>query len=128
MDEEGNKYVFHRVTHSKTSGGRNNWKITPNPIDGSNNPMYIVKQEQKDNKKRFSVFQIKTKKGVDVSYPEIKKLEAHRLNRTAQKLKPAKPLNQTMSKKANKKLEACKPLVALDTNPAQLLNQSSLKM
>ena len=27
VDEEGNTYAFHRVTHSKTSGGRNNIKI-----------------------------------------------------------------------------------------------------
>ena len=27
VDEEGNTYVFHRVTHSKTSGGRNNIEI-----------------------------------------------------------------------------------------------------
>ena len=27
VDEEGNLYVFHRVTHSKTSGGKKNWLI-----------------------------------------------------------------------------------------------------
>ena len=27
IDEEGNMYVFHRVTHSKTSGGRKNLEI-----------------------------------------------------------------------------------------------------
>ena len=35
VDEEGNKYIFHRVTHSKTSGGKKNWKnpkINHNPI------------------------------------------------------------------------------------------------
>ena len=47
VDEEGNTYVFHRVTHSKTSGGRKNWKITPNPLKGYYKPLYIVKQEKK---------------------------------------------------------------------------------
>ena len=35
--------------------------------------MYIVKQEQKDIKSRFSVFEIELKNGIDVSFPEIKK-------------------------------------------------------
>lgn len=26
VDEEGNIYVFHRITHSKTSGGKKNWE------------------------------------------------------------------------------------------------------
>ena len=73
VDEEGNMYVFHRVTHSKTSGKRKNWKIEKNPIRGHKEPMYIVKQEQKDKKSRFSVFEIELKNGIDVSYPEIKK-------------------------------------------------------
>ena len=34
VDEEGNLYVFHRVTHSKSSGGRKNWEIKNNPIVG----------------------------------------------------------------------------------------------
>ena len=73
VDEEGNTYVFHRVTHSKTSGGRNNWKITPNPLKGYYKPLYIVKQEKRDLKGRFSLFEIELKDGVDVSYPDIKK-------------------------------------------------------
>ena len=32
VDEEGNKYVFHRVTHSKTSGGKKNWKKKLNKL------------------------------------------------------------------------------------------------
>ena len=73
VDEEGNMYVFHRVTHSKTSGGKKNWE-KDNPLVGDNSKtMFIVKQEQKDEKKRFSMFQLETKCGVDVSYPEIKK-------------------------------------------------------
>lgn len=97
VDEEGNLYIFHRVTHSKTSGSRKNWKIDENPILGHQEAMYIVKQEQKDAKRRFSMFEIELKKGIDVSYPEIKKLEA------------------------------CRPItVTLDTNPAPLLNQKQI--
>ncbi len=73
VDEEGNIFVFHRVTHSQTSGGRKNWKIDNNPIRGHNEPMYIVKQEKRDIKGRFSLFEIELKNGVDVSYPDIKK-------------------------------------------------------
>ena len=73
VDEEGNVFVFHRVTHSKTSGGKKNWKIDNNPIKGHNEPMYIVKQEKRDIKGRFSLFEIELKNGVDVSYPDIKK-------------------------------------------------------
>ena len=73
VDEEGNVYVFHRVTHSKTSGGKKNWIIEINPIKGHKEPMYIVKQEKRDLKGRFSLFEIELKNGVDVSYPEIKK-------------------------------------------------------
>ena len=73
VDEEGNTFVFHRVTHSKTSGGKKNWKIKPNPIKGHNEALYIVKQEKRDLKGRFSLFEIELKDGVDVSYPDIKK-------------------------------------------------------
>ena len=73
VDEEGNKYVFHRVTHSKTSGGKINWEKKNNPILGDDRPMMIVKREEKDNKGRFSLFEIDLKPGVDVSYPEIKR-------------------------------------------------------
>ena len=55
---------FHRVTHSKTSGGRKNWKIDKNPISGHREPMHIVKQEQKDSKNRFSMFEIELKKAL----------------------------------------------------------------
>ena len=54
VDEEGNKYVFHRVTSSKTSGGKKNWKIYPNPDKRKKEPMYIVKREEKDLRNRFS--------------------------------------------------------------------------
>lgn len=73
VDEEGNTFVFHRVTHSKTSGGKKNWIIKPNPIKGHNEALYIVKQEKRDLKGRFSLFEIELKDGVDVSYPDIKK-------------------------------------------------------
>ena len=73
VDEEGNKYVFHRVTHSKTSGGRNNWKKDNPLVQGGDRPMYIVKKELKDNKNRFSPFKLSVKPGKDISYPDIKK-------------------------------------------------------
>ena len=72
VDEEGNLFIFHRVTHSKTSGGRKNWEKKKNPIKGDNKPMRIVKKQEKDSKARFSCFEIELKDGVDVSYPEIK--------------------------------------------------------
>ncbi len=72
VDEEGNVFVFHRVTHSKTSGGKKNWEIIPNPIKGDKRPMNIVKKEERDKKTRFSLFKIELKNGVDVSYPNIR--------------------------------------------------------
>ena len=73
VDEEGNKYVFHRVTHSMTSGGKKNWKKKNPLINGGNRAMYIVKKEERDKKTRFSPFILETKSGVDISYEEIKK-------------------------------------------------------
>lgn len=64
--------MFHRVTHSKTSGGKANWEKRLNPIKGDKRPMHIVKRQEKDKKTRFSVFEIDLKDGIDVSYPEIK--------------------------------------------------------
>ena len=81
VDEEGNMYVFHRVTHSKTSGGRKNWRIKPNPIKGDNKTMNIVKKEERDKKARFSLFEIELKDGVDVSYPEIQLMKSKKKNK-----------------------------------------------
>ena len=73
VDEEGNLYVFHRVTHSKTSGGKKNWEKKPNPIKGDNKPMRIVKKQEKDSKSRYRYhLDIDLKDGVDISYPDIK--------------------------------------------------------
>ena len=72
VDEEGDVFVFHRVTHSKTSGGKKNWEKIPNPIRGDNKPMNIIKKEERDKKARFSLFEIELKNGMDVSYPDIK--------------------------------------------------------
>ena len=69
VDEEGNKYVFHRMTSSKTSGGKKNWKISPNPVENCYFTCYMIKKEQRANKGRFSKHIMKTKKGVDISYP-----------------------------------------------------------
>ena len=73
VDEEGNEYIFHRVTHSKTSGGKKNWKRYPNPLANSNKPMYIVKKELSDKKNRFSPYKLEAKDYVDIQYPDIKK-------------------------------------------------------
>ena len=72
VDDDGNLYLFHRVTHSKTSGGKKNWKMKRNPIKGDNRPLNIVKRQEKDKKSRFSLFEIDLKDGIDISYPEIK--------------------------------------------------------
>ena len=72
VDEDGNMYVFHRVTHSKTSGGKKNWEKRINPIKGDHRPMMIIKKQEEDKKARFSKFEIELKGGVDVTYPEIK--------------------------------------------------------
>lgn len=73
VDEEGNKYVFHRVTKSKTSGGKKNWKLEVNPLENCEFTSYVIKQEQKDKKGRFSKRILPTKKKVDISYPWIKR-------------------------------------------------------
>ena len=81
VDEEGNIYVFHRVTHSRTSGGKKNWEVRPNPIKNDNKTMRIVKKEDRDKKARFSLFEIELKDGVDVSYPEIKLMKDKKKNK-----------------------------------------------
>lgn len=50
VDEEGNLYVFHRMTHSKTSGGRKNVEIENPLLRGDNKSSYIVKKSEKDKK------------------------------------------------------------------------------
>ena len=73
VGEQNGLYYFHRVTHSKSSGGKKNWK-KDNPLKtGGNRKTYIVKKEEKDKKTKFSPFQLETKPGVDIQYPEIKK-------------------------------------------------------
>ena len=75
VGEDGDLYIFHRVTHSKTSGGKKNWKIDPNPLlDFSEKEMHIVKAEQVDKKSRFSPFKLNTKRGIDIQYPNIKRM------------------------------------------------------
>ena len=73
VDEEGNMFVFHRATHSKTSGGRSNWPYDNPLLKGGNGKLYIVKKEQRDKKTKFSSFELELKPNVDISYPEIKK-------------------------------------------------------
>lgn len=71
VDEYGD-YYFHRVTHSKTSGGRTNWEKSNPLVFGGSKKTYIVKREEVDKKNRFSPFILEIRKGVDISYPEIK--------------------------------------------------------
>ena len=71
VGEDGTEYYFHRVTHSKTSGGKKNWEKRDPLSKNPNKKMYIIKQEQKDSKKRFSRFELETY--IDISYPEIKR-------------------------------------------------------
>ena len=73
VDEDGNKFVFHRMTHSKTSGHRNNIKIDNPLIKGGDKVTYIVKREEKDNKGRFSLFELEIKPDVDIDNLLIKK-------------------------------------------------------
>mgnify|MGYP003291556903 CR=1 FL=1 len=73
VDEEGNEYIFHRVTESQTSGGKKNWEIVPNPIKGYKCDCYIVKHEEHKKKNKFSSFKLETKEGVDTQYPWIKR-------------------------------------------------------
>lgn len=61
VGEEKNKFAFHRVTSSKTSGGKKNWKVSPNPDKTKKTPMYIVKKEQKAEKRKFSKFKLNWK-------------------------------------------------------------------
>ena len=49
------------MTHSKTSGHRNNIRIDNPLINGGDKVTYIVKREEKDNKGRFSLFELETK-------------------------------------------------------------------
>ena len=73
VDEDEENYYFHRVTESKTSGGKKNWPITINPLENSvKRKLYIVKAEQVDKKSKFSLFELKTKMGVDTNYSFIK--------------------------------------------------------
>ena len=53
IDEDGEYYVFHRVTSSSKSGHHPNCKVSPNPNKRRETPMYIIKSKQKDKKKRF---------------------------------------------------------------------------
>ena len=73
VDEEGNEYIFHRMTKSKSSGGKKNWLIDCNPIEGCDFKCYMVKREEKDNKNRFSKQELKVKKNVETQMVWIKR-------------------------------------------------------
>ena len=72
IDEEGNLYIFHRITHSKTSGGRVNIEIENPLIRGDEKATYLVKKIQRDKKGRFSPFELELKPGVNVEELKIK--------------------------------------------------------
>ena len=82
-------YVFHKVTHFKTSGGKKNWQKENPLVLGGNKPIYIVKQEQRDNKNRFSPFKLELRKGVDISYSDIKKAGSTQLHHQDERAKNA---------------------------------------
>ena len=103
VDEEGNMYIFHRVTHSATSGGKKNWK-KENPLkNGGNKPMYIVKKEERDKKTRFSPFQLEISKGIDISYPDIKKAGRSQTNLVANNNCPGTHIKPNKAKKHKRK-------------------------
>ena len=110
VDEEGNMYVFHRVTHSPTSGGKKNWK-KKNPLKtGGEGPMYIVKKEERDRKARFSPFRLDVKKDADVSYSEIKKAGRSQADLVVNNNCPGtviKPNKTKKYKKKTKRLKSC---------------------
>ena len=104
VDEEGNMYVFHKVTHSKTSGGKKNWKKDNPLVWGGDEPIYIVKKEQKDKKNRFSPFKMELRKGVDISFEDIKKAGSTQLHHQDERANIAtstviKPKNKPKHKK-----------------------------
>lgn len=74
VDEEGNKYIFHRMTKSKTSGGKKNWKLQDNPIKGCSFTCYMVKSEQKAKKTKFSREVLQAKKGSERYLSFIKRV------------------------------------------------------
>ena len=53
IGEDGDCYLFHRVTSSPKNGRHLNWMISPNPDTKRKTPMFIVKKKQRDKKKRF---------------------------------------------------------------------------
>lgn len=73
VGEDKDEYIFHRVTSSKSSGGRNNFVIIPNPLYSGRNVMYIVKRKQKDKKNRFSKFILKMVPGNKADFSFIDK-------------------------------------------------------
>lgn len=54
LSDQKDDYEFRRVTSSEFSGHHRNEKVEPNPDRTRKTPMYIVKQRQRDKKKRFS--------------------------------------------------------------------------
>lgn len=103
VDEDGNYYVFHRVTHSKTSGGKKSWKKENPLFYGGQASMYIVKREEKDKKGRFSLFKMEVKPGFDISYPDIKKAGGSQTNQDNVKVVNNITTSTTIKPKKNTK-------------------------
>ena len=64
VDENADDYVFHRTSHNKRISGKKTFEI-------KNLPMFIAKNKQIDKKNKFSISELKIKKGIDISYPFI---------------------------------------------------------
>ena len=65
--------------------------------------MYIVKQEKRDLKGRFSLFEIELKNGIDVSYPEIKKAGRTQKHREDDRATITSSTHIKTNKKVNRK-------------------------
>ena len=71
VDENADDYVFHRTSHNKRISGKKTFEIKNNPIRNNYLPMFIAKNKQIDKKNKFSILELKIKKGIDISYPFI---------------------------------------------------------
>lgn len=99
VDENGDKYVFHRTSHNKFISGKNTWEVKPNPLENSNKPMHIAKRKQKDKKSRFSPFKLKLRIGIDANNLIIKKAGSTQANPDRVKAAQLKATSDTIKTK-----------------------------
>ena len=71
VDEEGNKFVFHRTSHKNKISNKSTFEIKENPIVGNFKPMYIAKRKQIANKGRFSKAKLPIKRNIDINFKFI---------------------------------------------------------